>query len=234
MTCTPFRFTLFALATVALTSFFASSPAWAPAPVCPNCIVHSDKFTVGITNAEFVRICLVGLVTSPPSAAIDWEIAVFDADGDTVLTKGVEVPQQGFRCGDTTAEELRFAGIEPEPSGRIQFGLNITSNWDAVPLDPSERPEKTTMGGTGWHSVETINMLSGETTNSHRLSRAVDLVSSNLRRPRNLARSRSTHGPKKLRGSPMTRTFLRHTDIRSCRARLPLHLREQSDCRANP
>ena len=161
MTRTAIHFTLSALAITAIIAISAS-PAWAPAPVCPNCSV---KFTWAITPSEMMRICLVGLVTSPPSAAIDWEIAVFDADGATLLSKEARVPQQGFSCVDTTAEELRLTGLEPEPSGRLQFGLQITpKGWERK----ITITEKLSVNGAAKHSVETINTLTGETTYSHR------------------------------------------------------------------
>lgn len=163
MTRTAIRFTLSALAITAIIAISAS-PAWAPAPVCPNCTI---KTTWALTPSEMMRICLVGLVTTPTSAAIDWEIAVFDADGATLLSKEVRVPQQGFSCVDTTAEELRLAGLEPEASGRLQFGLQIALQ-ELVTLVEREKPEKIVVTGNEIHSVETIKTLTGETTNSHR------------------------------------------------------------------
>ena len=41
MTRTCLRHKVSALATVTLISLFASSPAWAPAPVCPTCSVKT-------------------------------------------------------------------------------------------------------------------------------------------------------------------------------------------------
>ena len=191
MTRTAIRFTLSALAITAIIAISAS-PAWAPVPVCPNCVIQT-KTTWAITPSEMMRICLVGLVTSPPSAAIDWEIAVFEADGATLLSKEARVPQQGFSCVDTTAEELRLTGLEPEPSGRLQFGLQITPKGWGRQITITE---KLSVDGDAKHSVETINMLSGETTNSHRFSSAADLVLSNFGLPRNFARCRSVHGRK--------------------------------------
>jgi hypothetical protein len=83
-----------------------------------------------------VRICLAGLVTSPPSAATNWAVEALRSDGELVQATEVRVPQNGFRCVDTTHEELRLAGFEPEPSGRIQFGLQVALQ-QLVPLDAS-------------------------------------------------------------------------------------------------
>jgi hypothetical protein len=164
MTRTPIRFTLVALATASLIAVFAS-PAWAPEPVCPTC---SYRTTWGITDSETLRVCLVGLATRPPRAVISWRISFSMPDGELVqAAKEARVPQEGFRCVDTTPQELRSAGFATDSSGRIQFGLQIMAE-DSVPLLPRDRQPEITMGGTGWHSVETINIYSGETTNSHR------------------------------------------------------------------
>jgi hypothetical protein len=165
MTRTPMRFTLLALAAAAFIAVFAS-PAWAPQPVCPTC---SIKTISAITPSEMVRVCLLGWITRPPSVAIDWQIGFFDAEGETVLTKETRVPQQGFRCVDTHAEELTGAGLAPEPSGRLQFGLRISPEG-GVPLYPQPQPEKLTINGKVYHSVETINVLLQVVTSSHRLA----------------------------------------------------------------
>ena len=160
---------IFALPALAFLTVFANRPAWAPAPVCPTCSTKIAKFTVPITGAEIVRICLVGLVTTPASAGINWESGFFDADGETLLIKHARVPKRGFRCVDTTAAELRLAGFEAESSGRLQFGLDITSTWDAIPHAPNE-PEKPTLDGNTYHSMETIDVVSQATTSSHRFA----------------------------------------------------------------
>jgi hypothetical protein len=149
--------TLASTVTVVMGVFiFASSPAWAAEPVCSTC---SYATAWGITDVEIVRVCLVGVVTRPASATTQWKVEVFGPDGETILGKRVRVPQQGFRCVDTTPEELRSAGVVPEVSGRLSFGLRVALE-ELVPLLGEEQRENITFGGNGSYvnSVETINV----------------------------------------------------------------------------
>jgi hypothetical protein len=87
-----------------------------------------------------------------------WRCAL--KEGVTILYCGGH-PEQGFRCVDTTPEDLRLAGLEPEPSGRLQFGLRIAAA-EQVSV-PDQETEKLSLGGLGYHSVETIDVLSNAT-----------------------------------------------------------------------
>jgi hypothetical protein len=159
-----------AVIAVALISLW-SSPSWArgPEPVCPTCSIKPAEFTIpwGLTGSELVRVCLMGVVTRPRSAAITWHIRFFGPDGVTLLTKHAQVPEHGFRCLDTSSDELRLAGLATDPNNRLQFGLRMTPH-QPVPSFLDGRPVEIPVDGTVWHSVETVDLLTLGVTNSHR------------------------------------------------------------------
>ena len=98
-----------------------SRPAYAQLPQARPSTAMDSTTLSGITRSELLRVCLA----SETEAA--WRpLLQFHTSDENVGALTKELPVAGrFGCVDTTADELALAGFEVEPTGRVQFQLEI-------------------------------------------------------------------------------------------------------------
>jgi hypothetical protein len=104
------------------------------------------RFAWGITNFESMRVCMIG--SGQAGRRVAEEVGVFwffDQHNSELLRKEVRVLQGGFGCVDTTYEELVGAGVVPESTGRLQFGVAVPQpEWNTISIHTVD----TTTGAT--------------------------------------------------------------------------------------
>lgn len=126
--------------------------------------IEVTSFHWGITQQQMLRVCLSNRAESPRHSTLELENVslvfskIVTGSGDEILVRELRVPAGQSRCTDFSYGEMVAAGLDPEPTDRIQFQVIFSA--------PASAGRTVTVGGAQAitvGAVQSINIETGKT-----------------------------------------------------------------------